>query len=565
MLVAWPGCRASQRIEDGALVRVTPLESRIDAFPGRTLIVPVTLAPLIINPDAADPDRPITGLVPVAFDDGRTIAGEVLRIGVRPAPAAARRPWLDAPAVYSARSAREYSVQEAAFLDPVADPGFWAVLINLPENPPRGAVRIAGDRFPIVWREPWRAPRRQAAPAPVTPRQRESLAHFDAAAASPRDRWRLHLLADRRAPGVPSLSPLLSASLGRPALDALSIGLADRWRLAISLVGDADAELAGRLATALSRVVFEGDLVIPAWPADDDDAARLLDRLLDPTQTPAGRAELARVWLDEQPSAIAWVIDDAGLRRPGSGINPVRIGVAELAGQAALASAEAPDGARGPRVGVSPFTISSVVVAVAEREATPFVRAVVGELEIAVPIVAAPAPAQPPGARLGPLSPERTMREWLAGAEAAPAPDWAAAALLTKDPGADAWRLYIECRTPVDFFVTASGADDLVRVFLGASNTPASILRIRASGEVTDEVTAEDLSEIAVVTRERDRWTAIVPVPSGAIDSDGALRIAIERLDAAGGRAAWPRALLPWQEEPGRVAIDLTKWNELRD
>ena len=100
---------------------------------------------------------------------------------------------------------------------------------------------------------------------------------------------------------------------------------------------------------------------------------------------------------------------------------------------------------------------------------------------------------------------------------------------------------------------------------LGASSAPASILRIRASGEVTDEVTAEDHSAEAVITRERDRWTAFLPISSSAIDPDGVLRIALERLDAGGGRATWPRALLPWHDEPGRVAIDLTKWNELRE
>jgi len=39
----------------------------------------------------------------------------------------------------------------------------------------------------------------------------------------------------------------------------------------------------------------------------------------------------------------------------------------------------------------------------------------------------------------------------------------------------------------------------------------------------------------------------------------------LERLDASGGRATWPRALLPWREAPGRIAIDLTAWGELRE
>jgi hypothetical protein len=558
------GCRAPQRVEDGALVRVTVTEARVDAFPGRTLVVPIDLAPLIINPDAADPDRAVTGLVPVTLEDGRTLAGEVFRIGVRPGTLDRRRSWLERPSFYDARSAREYSVRDAAFLDPIADPGFWVVTVDLPDDAPQGAVRIAGERAPVVWREPWRAPRRSAPPAPVTPRQSDSLDRFRPAGASPADRWRLRLLADRRTPGMPSLATLVESSLGHPALDALARSLTDRWRLALSLVGDADPDLAGRFSAAITRVVFDGDLAIPAWSADNADAARLLDNLLDPMQTPAGRAEIARVWLEAQPRALAWALDDAGVRRPGSGINPVRIGVAELAGEQVLAGAETPDGRRGPRVVIAPNSVGACVVAVTEREAPTFVRAQVGEVSIGVPVVAAPAPAQPPGARLGPLSPVRTMREWLAGAESAPDPAWACAALLTKDPGQGVWRLYIECRVPPDTFMSARGADDIVRVFLGASGAPAAVLRVRASGEVTDEVSFKDLSSEATVTRERDRWTAILPIPSDAADPDGVLRIALERLDAGGGRATWPRAVLPWREEPGRVAIDLTAWNELR-
>lgn len=563
LLILASGCRAAERIEDGALVRVAPVEGRVDAIAGRTLVATVDVSPLVINPDAADPNRALTGLIPVTLDDGRVLAGEIHRVRVR--PSSGRRTWLAQPAFWDARSSREYSVLEAASLDPNADPGFWIVTADLPADAPAGPVRIGTERFPVVWRESWRAPRRAAPARPVTPRQRESLDLLRPASASPPDRWRLQLLADRRAPGAPSLAALVNASLGHPALDALAGALTDRWRVAISLVGDADPELAGRLATNLSRVVFDGDLVVPAWPADATDTSRLLDRLLDPTQTPDGRAEFARAWLDEQARAIAWTIDDAGVRRPGSGINPVRVGVAELSGETALASAETPDGRRGPQVALSPFEIAQVVVAVTERDAPNLLRVQIGETVTGVPVIASPAPAQPPGARLGPLAPTLTVRDWLGGAEAAPDPAWAAAGLLAKDPGEDSWSLYLECRTPVDYFMRASGADDIVRVWLGASGAPASVLRVRASGEVTDEVRFEDLTEEAVVERERDRWTAIVPIPLHAIDPDGVLRIGLERLDGDGGRATWPRAVLPWREAPGRVAIDLTAWNELRD
>jgi len=68
-------------------------------------------------------------------------------------------------------------------------------------------------------------------------------------------------------------------------------------------------------------------------------------------------------------------------------------------------------------------------------------------------------------------------------------------------------------------------------------------------------------SAMVRVTREPDRWTAIVRVPSDAVESRGILRIGLERTDSRGLRSAWPRAMLPWQAVPGRAVIDLAAWD----
>jgi hypothetical protein len=52
-----------------------------------------------------------------------------------------------------------------------------------------------------------------------------------------------------------------------------------------------------------------------------------------------------------------------------------------------------------------------------------------------------------------------------------------------------------------------------------------------------------------------------VPLPDNITDPDGAVRVAIERVDAAGRRSTFPRPQLPWQTEPGRVLIDTATWD----
>ena len=52
-------------------------------------------------------------------------------------------------------------------------------------------------------------------------------------------------------------------------------------------------------------------------------------------------------------------------------------------------------------------------------------------------------------------------------------------------------------------------------------------------------------------------------LPPHAIEPSGVLRLGVERLDERGVRSAWPRALLPWESEPGRAAIDTRGWERI--
>jgi hypothetical protein len=59
------------------------------------------------------------------------------------------------------------------------------------------------------------------------------------------------------------------------------------------------------------------------------------------------------------------------------------------------------------------------------------------------------------------------------------------------------------------------------------------------------------------------RWLAIVPIPDDAVENETIVRLSLTRISPSGVRSSWPRAMLPWQSEPGRLALDLGAWSGL--
>lgn len=84
------------------------------------------------------------------------------------------------------------------------------------------------------------------------------------------------------------------------------------------------------------------------------------------------------------------------------------------------------------------------------------------------------------------------------------------------------------------------------------------MFRVDATGAIADEARRPDLvktpSDVRVV-RTSDRWSFRLPIPAECIEPSGEIRLGITRTDLAGTRAAWPRPMLPWQDEPGRLSL----------
>jgi hypothetical protein len=230
-------------------------------------------------------------------------------------------------------------------------------------------------------------------------------------------------------------------------------------------------------------------------------------------------------------------------------------------------------------------------------------------------------PAFPPGCTVGPLRPDWTMRGWLAQAAAfderpdpgpwnngEPAePAWTAAGMIylgspsdlpismqSSTVGAQQWILYLEClRAPPStsanstsqpesassLMVPAQGqiASGFLRIWLGPASAPLAVYKVMHDGTIIDEspgagggarvgppLTTNGTVISARVATEKTRWSCWIPLPTTAIERDGALRIGIERVDERGVRAAWPRPMFPWQYEPGRASIDTRAWTQVK-
>jgi len=551
---------AETPIASAARVRLRPSERRIDLIAGRKVLVPVRLEPPITPIGAVDPG--------VTIDGDEAIDAELLWISRSPAKPALRidplAGWLPAPPAWSSRSIEQLVVGEA----PPGD-GFWALLIDLPPTAHNRDLFIAGRSAPVQWLNP-NLPSRSAAPMlfrEQSPALSRTLAN---AARDPLNRWRTRLLGDRlRAPRQTVIDEH-GTRFSDPAIETMAQQAEWRWRLALDRVSRADPFLGAELLDRLTAIVrFGADVEAPAWPTDDAGLSALRTELLDADVSDETIIARVRDALLQSPETTAWIIDDAGWAPPTTGRTVTLIGVAERAGKAGLVHARAGSDHAGPSTPLGPFGVARTTVqtprAPTEQSLgtlSPILAtvSVIGRSETALALLPLGLRVEPPGFRLGPGSSPWTLRSWTAETPQ-PAPvGLSFYALLHRRANGEArWQLHVECPTP-------SGQDaGMLRVYLGPSNAPLAILRIDPAGLQQDQHNTPLQRDPVAITRAPDAWIATIDIPPSAIEPGGILRLAIERFNASGERATWPRPVLPWQTAPGRAGLDLSAWNSLSD
>lgn len=532
---------------------VRPAEPIVFALAGRTLVIPIVPD----SPAAEGVHRWVPSHAPiVAFLTGEPLSSQTYWFRVQPKEGAAGWEWLPAIAEWRAWTLDEV-VGAIGSEDPLGGPGFWAVAV---ETPPRAAgreLRLDGRPMPIRWLSDPPA-RTDAARAPhprTSPSALRGLGRIIAGESrDPLLRWRVRLILDRWA-AEDLWGRHEAGELEAPALEALASQNEWRWRAALASLAKAGPDTAADVLARLTAVVLMPDgSLLPAWPLDDGAPLRLRNDLLRAEADDDDRLNAAQAWLASLPPAVAWVIDDGDII---SAANPsgadserarrVRVGIAELTGKRARAAATA-EGAPADdsrMVEEHETTVITAAAPVGSAAVRPL-RVQVGRWSGRVLHYALPTPARPPGLALGPLLPQWRMPGWLAGVPGLCDPEWASAGLLSRTEAGDGWEVYIECRVAGD---AGTSEGDAVRLHWGAPGLAEHVIELKAP---------------AWGSFEGDRWSLRVALPEKAIDPDGTVRLALERVDARGARSSWPRPMLPGEAEPARAVIDLKGWGDLR-
>jgi hypothetical protein len=412
-------------------------------------------------------------------------------------------------------------------------------------------------------------------------------------ASLPMDRWRAELVLGALGAPVPALVPAAGSDpRAEQMLTELSEQVAVRWLAAIGRLDRADRDVARAMVEQLFRIVRTETHAIPVWNAQDPSEHRVCAELLDPERGRDGLVRVAREYLDSQRGSVMWVIDDAASeiaeepKQFRSRVGMVNLGAAPALSRVRLGAGEEVVESIGGLAGIELLTPSPKLPGASKAPDSVMAMRVGVELSSAV-VVHAAVPVRPPGLDIGPLLLDWTGESWMTGrmqqpssrvnataagtdASASVASDaWTATARVYFAEAGDeagggvgdgAWMVYLDCRQ-------AAGAiqvEDRVTLSFGTRGESVAAVSVWADGRASDARGAP-VGGVRVVAREADAkrsagWSAWVPVPRGAISPDGVTKIGVQRVDPRGVRSAWPRPMMPWQIEPGRVGLDLGHW-----
>jgi len=548
---------------------VRPSVERVDAIVGHPLVLAV------VGDDASDFRRGFE----TRLDDGRVLDNRVYRLSPGGAIDAG---WIGSVTAWSALPAKE------AFARPALAPGAWYAVIALPIDAVGQGLWIDGVRHDVNWLpDPERAAFESGgvalweSPVPEMAKDSETLGvALEALVADPFQRWRVRLVRDGIAPaGEPertgpdgtaldALRDDLGASDAKRFLGELARSHEARWQLIFGRLALIDRETAARMRRRLGGVAMIEGRWVPCWAPDSTDLRALQLDLLSPFVDDRTRELRARAWLDSQPRSVAWVIDDAGQSLEGRRLSPT-LGVLSLPPRLSDLLVEAPGPIGGPELITVPARdsirlVSSVPMvqrrgrSAQARTNTLEVR--VGRDAVRVDPIATVVGALPPGVSIGPMHNEWTMSAFLDGspeAGALPALDRATAGLVrrvaplgTRD-AVSGWSVYLAC----------SGSDlegDAVTVWTGPFGLPRGVWRVLPDGSV--RTLFGPAPERATAVPTANGWAMDLRLPASVIGPDGVLRLGLER-EHDGGRTSWPRRVLPWQDEPGRMPIDTRVWS----
>lgn len=556
------GCKSKQsgispRAESSSAAtegRFTPLETVALVLPGRPLLLS-----LAWSGDSSD--------APTTFDArtdaGRTIALPVRRLIVRriegdPTRAArfARWRWAAEPFEWVEAGESAGGSDESVL--------HFLVLEN-PASWPGSGLHVGTTRVSLIPIEP-DAEEPPCAPLPAgwgfdAP---ESSAPIDAVR---RTLWRRHVNPD--APAAPDADNALPALLARQT--------AGRWCAALRDLRLIDPALGLEIERLLIRTAWDGPTRFAAWPAAPEQLAELEATLLARAIDRPGDEPWAmrlRSWAARQVESAAWIEQDAG--------GEVHLALANLAAQRQEARLNFTDRPREvTRLDLAPRSISRRVLDRPPQSPSQRLAVAVGDEVHALPLLDAQVVVLPPGRTFSIPWRHWTLDAWLAG-RPQPIDDGRATIIrVQRSPERGHWEIIVTCALDRAFeraVAGEGGADPLrdlahwrelaghesITLLLGPHEHPIVAATIRPDGSMRDWARSNLLRDEDVRVAQREgRWTAIVALPE-ALVSEGVLEIGALRMhEGEDAVDCFPWPALPWRCDPGRLRLDLSRWEAL--
>jgi|GEM_PF-1298017 len=575
---------------------IKPASDRLDAIVSYPLVIAIIV----------DNEKQLRSGVESKLDDGRVLDAIPYWVGL--SPTLARPSWTAASGIWTANSYESIS-RIPKDKRPL---GAWFIKIPIPIDAVGQGLWIQGERYELNWLPD---PERTMLEA-HTQNTNESLSEFwqlhldldasndpaviDAIAEYHRDpfqSWRARLITDGLNPDRTKARDIASGH--QQNLDALDLELsmetpgADllrdlarqseaRWQIILGRIWLIDPIVAHRLKSQLMQTAQFDDRILPLWPSDTTELARLAHDLLSPFVDDQTRVLRARAWLDVQPRALAWVTDDEGqieadtnrflatitaISLPQSEGNSLfRVDTPSLstAGSPELATL-ASKIATPIIVPIDPIEISATNPVLETRS----VRIRVARWATEREVVASITPARAPYVRIGPLLNDWNMTALLNNrpqSGAIRSLNRSSAGILrktskpTRTNQTTGWELYFELASS-----NPQSLKESLTLWIGPYTNPLAVWTINSVGEVDFRYGSRPNMGLPIVTTQalNDRWIASIALPEGVFDQDMQLQLGIDRIDADSVHTAWPRRMIPGQNEPGRFTIDAKNFDEL--
>ncbi|HVP74214.1 MAG TPA: hypothetical protein VMS30_10780 [Phycisphaerales bacterium] len=440
-----------------------------------------------------------------------------------------------------------------------------------------GPVKVEGATINPIWCDaPWTDPLRD--PADAAPEAAMSMqeAPDRPDVQSPFEYWRWVLLADRlglKPPAPPG------DDLQRLAAEHYAV----LWRLAMQRLTSLSSRIAHECRHMLTRTAVDRSRIVATWIVDPKLVASLQAVLLDFSLTDQQLLSASVAWLGQQPSVMAWPEDLSG--------DQVRLTVTSLRDDAiplrlAWVGFEKPAAAVQLEPGIIahmtfdrlPLQPSTTLGGARLTEpATQTLRIASGETVIDMPCGPRVVEARPPGVSFQPAAAPLTLADVQFNRALAVPLERSTFVQIRRLGGR--WEAFVECRRLVEKQQLLDRPslrtyDDLrgieaITLLLGREDGEGqhAVWLTVAEHDWPAVIAGEDLPDLQVHKRSfGDRWYCRIVLPErwfSAAETNPAFVAFIRSHGDDQQLETGPVPSPAWRAAPGRMALDLSRWDDL--